>query len=101
MNENKVLKLKNGEEVNLSLTIKGLSNLQSTNNPLYKSVCKVIINGTEDIIEMLKVLYASYLIAYENKNECYSFEEFNSLLPDNISKLYYLTAQLVYPKEEQ
>ena len=101
MNSNNQIILKNKEVVNLALTISGLSKLKTHDENFYRKLCKYVLEGTTDILEMCDITYGAYLIANYDNEKKYTKEEFLDLMPDDIGGISNLIIRLIYPKSSE
>lgn len=89
-----------GTKTAVTLTIYRLLQLKSKNKPLYDLTSRVLSKGTEDIEEMVKVLYAAYLCAnMDNYDSVMSLDDFTILCGSDIGGIGAMVNQLINPKK--
>jgi len=94
--------LENDETVNLTLTFGKLNVLKSVNNELYQRYNKVLFGKSEDIMDMVTIVYVAYWCAnysLDNKN-LYTETEFIDLVPFNLSEIKRVFQALTTPKKK-
>lgn len=91
------LKFTDGEETKLTLNFAALYALSAENHELYEVFNKVATEGTDDIIDYLKVLYIGYRCA---NGEPMTFENFLIRLPMDIPYCVKLALQLITPPKK-
>lgn len=83
------IQLKDGREVELMVNFATLYKLRTVNKPLYEKYNRVLMKGTEDVLELLPVIYAGYVCANIDKVESLLPEkEFTDLIPFNSKVIY-------------
>lgn len=100
MNTYRTMELQNGQSVRLTLNLKRLLLLKSNHLDLYKEVSRIIIKGTEDIMEFIKIIYAGYLCALEKGSFEMPFDEFIEVIPQDFGELAEITGDLISPKKK-
>lgn len=76
------IQLKDGKEVELMVNFAALYKLRTINKSLYDKYNKVLMKGSEDVLELLPVVYAGYVCAnIDNAASCMSEKEFTDLIP--------------------
>ncbi len=77
--------LENGEEVKLTLTFQKLNILKSVDNELYTRFNKIFYQGkSDDVLDMVTVIYTAYWCANIGNNEKYKEAEFVDQVPFDI-----------------
>ncbi len=94
--------LQNGDKIKLTLNLKRLLILKSKYKDIYDKVNRIITKGAEDIFDMVQVIYASYLCAFDNSlgTEPMSYEVFMDAIPQNINDIATVVGDLIAPKKK-
>lgn len=100
MNTYQILKLNNGQEVKLTLNLKRLLLLKSKDKDLYTAANRIITKGPDDIEDLLKILYTSYLCGLDSGIQEYSFDNFVDLITLNLYEIIEITNELIMPKKK-
>ena len=90
------------ETVNLTLSFSKLNVLRSRNNELYTRYCKVLYGKSEDILDMVTMIYVAYWCANLTlpKDKLYSEDEFIELVPFDLIEIKRVYNSLVQPKKK-
>lgn len=100
-NTYQILTLNNEQEVKLTLTFGKLNILKSVNNDLYNRFNKVLYGKSEDMLDLVAIVYAAYWCANYNMVErLYTEEEFIELVPFDMEKLKTIFVSLTQPKKK-
>lgn len=76
-NNTQSLELANGEKVELTLTFAKLYQLRTLKPEEYEKFNNVVMNGTKDMFDFLRVNYTAYLCSHvDDLDACMSFEDF-------------------------
>ncbi len=76
-NNTQTLELANGEKVELTLTFAKLYQLRNRKPQEYEKFNDVVMNGTKDMFDFMRVNYTAYLCSnVDNLDACMSFEDF-------------------------
>lgn len=101
MNTYKEIELNNGKKIKITLNLRKLLLLKSNHKDIYDDANKIIIMGSTDVFDLIKVLYASYLCGLEDKNaNVLSYDEFLEQLPFGIGEITNVVMDLIYPKKK-
>lgn len=101
MNTYSELELSNGQTVKLTLNLKRLLILKTNHLDLYKEANKIITRGAEDIFDMVKILYASYLCALDSGVAEMNYETFLDLVSDlGFGEIAEKVGNLIQPKKK-
>ncbi len=99
MNTYKELKLKNGDTIKLTLSLKRLLVLKTKNIDVYEDTNSIITKGPKDIFDMVKLIYAGYLCAADLSEEIMSYDAFLEVIPDDIGVIASTAGDLISPKK--
>jgi len=92
--------LNNGDTIKLTLNLKRLLMLKSTNKNQYDKANRIITRGAVDIFDMVDIIYTAYLCALENNKEAIPYETFIDIIPQNIDKIIQTVDSLISPKKK-
>lgn len=94
--------LTSGEEVDLTLTFGKLNVLRSRNNELYTRYCQLLFGKSEDILDMVTLIYVAYWCANLtlSKDKLYSEDEFIELVPFDLPEIKRVFTSLTQPKKK-
>lgn len=93
--------LNDGSEVDLTLTFGKLNMLKSVNHELYQKFNSVVYGKSEDMMDIVAVVYIAYWCAnYKVGQEIYSEQEFIDLVPFDMNKLKEVFTSLTQPKKK-
>lgn len=93
--------LNNEETVKLTLTFGKLNMLKSANNSLYQKYSKFLMTGTsDDILDIVTMIYVAYWCANFGKEKFYTLEEFIDLVPFDMVELERVNNALMRPKKK-
>ena len=90
------------EEVDLTLTFGKLNVLRSRNNELYTRYCKMLSGKSEDILDMVTLIYVAYWCAHLTlpKDKLYTEDEFIELVPFDMPEIKRVYNSLMQPKKK-
>ncbi len=96
------LELNNGSIVKLTLTFGRLNLLKRVNNELYQKYNKIIMQKSDDILDLVTILYVAYWCAYYNagQSNIYTENDFIELAPFDLSEIKRIYKQLTQPKKK-
>lgn len=100
MNTYETLVLEDENEVKLTLNLKKILSLKSFNREVYEKLNRIIINGTNDIFDLIYVIYSAYLCALEDEVKPMTYDDFFEVVPQNLNKLILLVDRLISPKKK-
>lgn len=94
--------LQDGSKIKLTLNLKRLLVLKTKYRDVYNDTNKVITKGAEDIFDMVKVIYASYLCAFDSSTgeEPMNYDVFMEAIPQNINDIATVVGDLIAPKKK-
>lgn len=93
--------LANGEKIELKLSFARLYRLRASAPQLYEKYNKVMMDGTHDTFDFLRIMYTAYVCEnIEKIDECMSFEEFIELVPLNMNSLMNISTKLLTAKKK-
>ena len=94
--------LQDGSKIKLTMNLKRLLILKSKYKDIYDKVNRIITKGAEDIFDMVQVIYASYLCAFDNTTgaEPMSYDVFMDVIPQNINDIASVVGDLIAPKKK-
>lgn len=93
--------LLNNETVKLTLTFGKLNILKSVNNLLYSRYNKILYGKSEDVLDMVIIVYVAYWCAnYGKDKDIYSEEQFIDLVPFNLNEIKRVFSALTQPKKK-
>ena len=94
--------LENDEKVNLTLTFGKLNVLKSVNNELYSRYNNILYGKSEDIMDMVTIVYVAYWCANFSLggDKLYSEEEFIELVPFDMVEIKRVYTSLIQPKKK-
>ena len=93
--------LSNGEVVTLSLTFGKLNMLKKLNHDLYERVNKIFYGKSEDILDLVTMVYVGYWCANHGKTEnLYKEEDFYDLVDFDALELKRVFTALTQPKKK-
>lgn len=93
--------LTNGEVVNLSLSFGKLNILKKLNFGLYERFNRVLYGKSEDILDLVTMVYVAYWCAnYNGTTELYKEEDFFDLVEFNALELKRVFTALTQPKKK-
>ena len=93
--------LNDGNSIKLTLNLKKLLVLKSSNPEIYDSANRIIIRGVTDIFDLVSMLYAAYLCGLNNLEESpMSYDTFMGAIPQNIDKMILTVDALISPKKK-
>ena len=93
--------LENGETVKLTLTFGKLNVLKSVNNELYTRFNKVLYGKSEDMLDLVSIVYSAYWCAnYNVAEKLYTEQEFIELVPFDMNELKRVFTSLTQPKKK-
>lgn len=94
--------LNNGEKVNLTLTFGKLNVLKSLNNELYTRFNSVLYGKSEDMMDLVAIVYVAYWCANYSMSgdKLYTEQEFIELVPFDMNKLKEVFTSLTQPKKK-
>lgn len=90
------------ETVKLTLTFSKLNVLRSRNNELYTRFNKLLFGKSEDMMDLVAVVYVAYWCANLtlSKDKIYTEEEFIELVPFDMNELKRVFNLLTQPKKK-
>lgn len=91
------LKLLDGEEVKITLNWAALNTLSMEDHELYEVFNKVATEGTNDLLDYMKLLYVGFRCANGNT---LTFEDFLVKLPIDIPYCVKVVLQLISPPKK-
>lgn len=100
MNTYQTLELINGNTIKLTLNLKRLLILKTNHRDLYREVSGIIMKGSDDMLDMVKILYASYLCALETGVEEMSYDTFLDVVPQDFGTISSIAGDLISPKKK-
>lgn len=92
--------LLNDEVVTLTLTFGKLNLLKSVNNTLYSKYNNIVYGKSEDMLDMVTIVYVAYWCANFGKDKLYKEEEFIELVPFDMVEIKRIFNQLTQPKKK-
>lgn len=93
--------LENGETVRMTLTFGKLNVLKSINNQLYERYNKILYGKSEDILDMVTLMYVAYWCANFNLSDSlYNENEFIDLVPFDFTEIKRVYTALTQPKKK-
>lgn len=94
--------LQDKSKIKLTLNLKKLLLLKSKYRDIYNDANRIITKGAEDIFDMVKVIYAAYLCAFDSNTglEPMSYDTFMDVIPQNISDIATTVGSLIAPKKK-
>lgn len=93
--------LENGEVVKLTLTFGKLNLLKKLNIELYERYNSIFYGKSEDILDMVTLIYVAYWCAnFLGNNELYKEEDFIELVPFNFLEIKRTYTALTQPKKK-
>lgn len=93
--------LTNGEVVNLSLTFGKLNILKKINIDLYERFNKVLYGKSEDILDLVTMVYVAYWCAnYNGTSQLYKENDFYDLVEFDALELKRIFTALTQPKKK-
>ena len=93
-------KLMNGEEVGLTLTFRKLNLLKSVNNGLYNKFNKILTGKSEEILDLITVLYVAYWCENYGNDEMLTEADFIDLTPFDVGEIRRVFQVLTQPKKK-
>lgn len=93
--------LTNGETVNLSLSFGRLNLLKKLNYELYDRFNKILYGKSEDIMDMVTIIYVGYWCAnFKITDKPYSEEDFIELVDFDMLEIKRVFTALTQPKKK-
>lgn len=93
--------LNNEQTVKLTLTFGKLNILKSVNNDLYNRFNRVLYGKSDDMLDLVAIVYAAYWCAnYNMVDKLYSEQEFIELVPFDMDELKSVFTTLTQPKKK-
>lgn len=93
--------LENGDTIKLTLTFGKLNILKSVNKDLYNRFNNVLYGKSEDMLDLIAMLYVAYWCAnYSPTNKLYEEQEFYDLVPFDVVKIKDVFDALTQPKKK-
>ncbi len=92
--------LNNEETVNLTLTFRKLNILKSVNNELYQKFNKIFYGRSEDVMDMITLIYVAYWCANFEKDDIYKEQDFIELVPFDMVEIERAFNGLTKPKKK-
>lgn len=92
--------LNNEEVVNLTLTFGKLNILKSVNNELYQKFNKIFYGKSEDMMDMVTMIYVAYWCANFGKEDMYKEQDFIDLVPFDFVEIERTFNALTRPKKK-
>lgn len=92
--------LTDGTVVKLTLTFGKLNLLKSVKNGLYERYCKMMFGKSEDILDMVTMIYVAYWCANFGAEKVYTEEEFIELVPFDFVEIERAYTALTQPKKK-
>lgn len=92
--------LRNGEIVKLTLTFGKLNLLRRVNNELYQRYNKVVSGKSDDILDIVTMVYVAYWCANFGNDNLYTEDDFIELLPFDVSEIKRVYTKLMQPKKK-
>lgn len=94
--------LENGETVNVTLAWRYIVRLKSKSTEAYRQYNRIILQGVEDVIDQITILYAAYQCAYLHETGdlkgAMSFEDFLDVAPNDYRYVSEVAQNLLNPK---
>lgn len=91
--------LENGEKIELSLTFLDAYRLRERYPDLYKEYNLIVMNGVNDEIDYMRIIYTAYVC--RNLDKFMDFEEFLGVFPPNRMLVVQLAGSLLYPDKKK
>lgn len=92
--------LNNEEVVNLTLTFGKLNILKSVNNELYQKFNKIFYGKSEDVMDMVTMIYVGYWCANFGKDDLHKEQDFIELVPFDLVEIERTFKGLTQPKKK-
>lgn len=93
--------LANGEEVGLTLTFRKLNLMKSVNSSLYTRFNKIMTGKSEEILDLVTVIYGAYWCQNYGAEEMLTESDFIDLVPFDINEIRNVFRLLTQPKKKQ
>lgn len=88
-----------GTKVECTLAMYRLKRLASKDKNLYKLAMKVLGNGTDDVFESIRMIYAAYICAHIDDEELMSEDEFTMMCGSDYIGINETVQGLIDPKK--
>ena len=92
--------LNNDEKVDLTLTFGKLNVLKSVNNELYTRYNEIVYGKSEDLLDMVTIIYVAYWCANFGKDKLYKEDDFINLVPFDMPEIQRAYNSLMRPKKK-
>lgn len=93
--------LNNGEIVKLTLTFGRLALLKSVDNSLYNRYNKITNGKSDDILDVVTIVYVAYWCANYGNEQFYTEKEFTDLVPFDFHEIKRVYRDLTQPKKKR
>lgn len=93
-------KLANGEEVELTLTFRKLNLMKSVDRPLYNNFNRIMTGKSEEILDLVTVIYAAYWCQNYGAPEMLNESDFIDLTPFDVNEIRRVFKTLTQPKKK-
>lgn len=93
-------KLTNGQEVGMTLTFRKLNLLKSVNIGLYNKFNKIISGKSEEILDLVTVLYVAYWCENYGSDDLMTEADFIDVTPFDIGEIRKVFTVLTQPKKK-
>lgn len=92
--------LNNGNTVKLTLTFGKLNVLKSVNNQLYEKFNKIVNGKSDEILDLVTIIYVAYWCANFGKDGILTESEFIDLVPFDLLDIKKVFTTLTQPKKK-
>lgn len=93
-------KLANDTEVELTLTFRKLNLMKSVNHELYNKFNRILSGKSEEILDLVTVIYSAYWCQNYGNDEMLSESDFVDLMPFDIAEIRRVFRILTQPKKK-
>lgn len=97
----KELELNDGTKIKLVINFGLLYQLRAKRKDIYEAYSKTILMGSQDLFDIVHVLYTAYLCANINDiDSCMTFDKFIKKIPEDMKLIAEICAELTQPKKK-
>lgn len=96
------LELKNGETVNLSLSLRKVYTLKNKNKELYEKYNKALMSEVADLFNFITIIYTAYICENIDKtSNLLSYDEFIDICPSDMETIGDISEKLMAKKKKE
>lgn len=95
-----LFQLNDKESYPVKITFAKLATLRKKNKSAYEKYNKIIINGAQDVFDLLYIIYVGYLCGNEGEENQLSYEYFIENAAYDVNYVVEIVAELTQPKKK-